>query len=94
MPKIKFVFFSSLHDLTNTESIELEINGTVEKALEKIYDIYGDVFKNRILDKNTGKIKKYVIVAINRKDIRHLNGYDTKLNEADEISILPAVAGG
>ncbi|NVM02021.1 MAG: hypothetical protein HWN67_06775, partial [Candidatus Helarchaeota archaeon] len=56
MPKIKFLFFSSLHDLTNTESIELEINGTVEKALEKIYDIYGDAFKNRILDKNTGKI--------------------------------------
>ncbi|MHA1380293.1 MAG: MoaD/ThiS family protein [Candidatus Helarchaeota archaeon] len=94
MPKIKFAFFSTLYDLTNTDSIELEISGTIENALERIFDIFGDTFKARILDKNTGKIKKYIIVAINRKDIRHLNGVKTELNEADEISILPAVAGG
>ena len=94
MPKIKFLFFSTLHDLTNTDSIEVEINGTVKDALEKAFEIFGDKFKNRIVDRNTGNIKKYIIVAVNRKDIQHLDGINTKLNESDEISILPAVAGG
>ncbi|MHA1299884.1 MAG: MoaD/ThiS family protein [Candidatus Helarchaeota archaeon] len=94
MPKVKILFFSTLFDLTNTESIELDINGTVKDALTKVFEIYGDAFKTRILDKNTGKIKRYIIVAVNRKDIRHLKGYDTELSESDEISILPAVAGG
>lgn len=92
--KVKFQFFSTLQDLTLTDSIEIDTNGTVKDALEKIFDIYGEDFKNRILDKNSGNVKKFIIITVNRKDIRHLNGINTELNEDDEISILPAVAGG
>lgn len=94
MPKVKFLFFSSLQDLTGTNTIEIEANGTINTALEKVFEIYGDSFKSRIIDPNSGKIKRYIIVAVNRKDIRHLKGLDTELNERDEISILPAAAGG
>jgi molybdopterin synthase sulfur carrier subunit len=94
MSKIKFLFFSTLHDLTKTDSLELEVNGTVKSALEKLFETIGVELKKRIIDKETGNVKRYIIITINRKDIRHLNGFDTQLNDLDEITILPAVAGG
>jgi molybdopterin synthase sulfur carrier subunit len=94
LPKVKFLFFSILQDLTKTNRIEIDTDGNVNAALDKIFEIYGDIFKNRIIDQNSGNIKQYIIVAVNRKDIRHLNGLETELNDNDEISILPAAAGG
>ena len=94
LPKVKFLFFSTLQDLTKTNRIEIDTDGNVNAALDKIFEIYGDIFKNRIIDQNSGNIKQYIIVAVNRKDIRHLNGLETELNDNDEISILPAAAGG
>lgn len=94
MSKVKFLFFSALQDLTKSNTVEIDVNGTINDALTKIFEIYGDSFKNRILDQSSGNIKRYIIVAINRKDIRHLDGLDTKLSEGDEISLLPAAAGG
>ncbi len=94
LSKIKFLFFSSLQDLTQTNTIEIDINGTVQDALDKVFKIYGDALKKQIFDQNTGKVKRYIIVAVNRKDIRYLNGLKTNLIEGDEISLLPAAAGG
>jgi molybdopterin converting factor small subunit len=31
---------------------------------------------------------------VNGKDIRHLSGFDTELNDSDELAFLPAAAGG
>lgn len=94
LPKVKFLFFSTFQDLTKTNRIEIDTDGNVSAALDRIFEIYGDIFKNRIVDRDSGNIKQYIIIAVNRKDIRHLNGLDTELNENDEISILPAAAGG
>lgn len=94
MPKIKFLFFSSLQDITQTNSIEIESEGTIKQALAHIFEIYGSKFKNRIIDQNSESIKRYIIVAVNRRDIRHIDGLNTELYEGDEVSILPAAAGG
>jgi len=94
LSKVKFLFFSSLQDVTHTNRTEININGTVQDALNKIFELYGDTLKNRLFNQNTGKIKRYIIVAVNRRDIRHLEGLNTSLIEGDEISILPAAAGG
>ena len=94
MPKVRFLFFSALQDLTKTNRVEIDADGTVKDALEKVFEVYGDLFKNSVVDRETGNIKRYIIVAVNRKDIRHLNGLDTALTANDEIAILPAAAGG
>ncbi len=94
MPKVKFLFFSALQDLTKTNKVEIDVGGTVNAALEKTFEIYGDILKNRIIDRESGNIRRYIIVAVNRKDIRYLNGLNTALTENDEIAILPAAAGG
>ncbi|MFX1293910.1 MAG: MoaD/ThiS family protein [Promethearchaeota archaeon] len=94
MPKVKFLFFSSLQEITQSKTIDVDIKETVKDALDKIFEIYGDNFKNRVFDQKNGDIKRYIIVAVNRKDIRYIGGLNTKLNDGDEISLLPAAAGG
>ena len=41
-----------------------------------------------------GSLHKFVNVYVNDEDVRYLDKLDTKVNDGDEISILPAVAGG
>jgi molybdopterin synthase sulfur carrier subunit len=41
-----------------------------------------------------GSLHKFVNVYVNDEDVRYLDKLDTKVADGDEISILPAVAGG
>jgi molybdopterin synthase sulfur carrier subunit len=41
-----------------------------------------------------GSLHKFVNVYLNDDDVRYLSSLDTPVTDADEISILPAVAGG
>jgi len=41
-----------------------------------------------------GTLHKFVNVYVNDDDVRYLDQLDTKVADGDEISILPAVAGG
>ena len=49
--------------------------------------------KDRICDES-GKIRRFVNVYLNEEDIRFLNQEDTQIKDGDEISIVPAIAGG
>jgi sulfur-carrier protein len=49
--------------------------------------------RGNLLDESGG-LHKFVNVYTNDEDIRYLEGLDTKVNDGDQISILPAVAGG
>jgi len=50
-------------------------------------------FKNRLLD-DEGKLKEFINIYLNGEDIRFLNGLETVTKSRDEVSIVPAVAGG
>lgn len=41
-----------------------------------------------------GKIRRFVNIYVNEEDIRFLNAEDTTVKEGDEVSIVPAIAGG
>jgi molybdopterin synthase sulfur carrier subunit len=43
---------------------------------------------------NDGTLHKFVNVYVNDDDVRYLSALDTPVQDTDEISILPAVAGG
>lgn len=63
----------------------------------------GEVFQNletkhpgigeRLYDE-AGEIRRFVNVYLNQEDIRFIDGKDTAVNEGDEVSIVPAIAGG
>jgi len=50
-------------------------------------------FKGRLLDES-GELRQFVNVYLNDEDVRLGAGLNTKVSEKDEISIVPAVAGG
>ena len=41
-----------------------------------------------------GSLHRYINVYVNDEDVRYLGGVSTPLDDGDEVSILPAVAGG
>jgi sulfur-carrier protein len=49
--------------------------------------------KARLCD-DTGEIRRFVNVYVNDEDVRFLDGRNTALKDGDEVSIVPAIAGG
>jgi sulfur-carrier protein len=49
--------------------------------------------KERICDKE-GKVRRFVNIFVNGDDIRFLNNIATPVRDGDEVSIVPAIAGG
>jgi len=49
--------------------------------------------KERLCDES-GEIRRFVNVYVNDEDVRFLNGRTTALKDGDEVSIVPAIAGG
>ncbi|MBI5074706.1 MAG: MoaD/ThiS family protein [Nitrospirae bacterium] len=41
-----------------------------------------------------GKIRRFVNIYLNDEDIRFLNAEETPVKDGDEVSIVPAIAGG
>ncbi len=66
--------------------------GTVGEALEALYAEHGEL-RGRISD-DGGGLRRFVNVYIGGEDIRFLDGLDTAVADGDEVTILPAVAGG
>jgi sulfur-carrier protein len=49
--------------------------------------------RERLLDE-TGDLRRFVNVYVNQEDVRFLEGQKTALKDGDEVSIVPAIAGG
>ena len=64
----------------------------IQSLIESLNDQFPGL-KNRICD-DTGEIRRFVNVYLNEEDIRFMNGKTTALKHGDEVSIVPAIAGG
>ncbi len=64
---------------------------TVGEVLDGLYDRY-DGLRERIAE--DGGLRRFVNVYVQGEDIRFLDGLDTHVEDGDEVTILPAVAGG
>jgi molybdopterin synthase sulfur carrier subunit len=81
-----------LRKLTNNEEIVEVSAPTIGEAIAELQSRYPG-FKERLLDE-TGAVRRFVNVYVNEEDIRFLQNTDTRLKDGDEISIIPAIAGG
>jgi molybdopterin synthase sulfur carrier subunit len=89
---IKILIPTPLQKFTNNDDcVNVEANSVDELigALDALYP----GFKGRLCDEN-GKLRRFLNLYVNSEDIRFLNNQDTQLNDGDEVSIVPAVAGG
>ena len=81
-----------LRKLTNEQEV-VQADGTnIQEILNHLDTTYPGL-KERICDEN-GKVRRFVNIFINDEDIRFLEEQTTKVKEGDEISIVPAIAGG
>jgi molybdopterin synthase sulfur carrier subunit len=69
--------------------VEASDLGSAIEALDARYP----GFKDRLLDEK-GELRQFVNVYLNDEDVRLGSGLKAKVSEKDEISIVPAVAGG
>ena len=66
--------------------------GTLREAVAQLAE-QNEEFKTRLLD-DSGELRRFVNVYVNEEDVRFLQKLDTPLKDGDEVSIVPAIAGG
>ena len=71
--------------------IEIDSAATVGDALDAVFDQH-DGLRERITE--DGDLRRFVNVYVSGEDIRFQQGLETSINDGDEVTILPAVAGG
>jgi MoaD family protein len=82
---------TQLRAATDGES-KVSVDGaTVGEVLDALYDRYGEL-RSRIAE--DGGLRRFVNVYVDGEDIRFKEGLDTEVSDGDEVTILPAVAGG
>jgi molybdopterin synthase sulfur carrier subunit len=82
----------ALRRLSNGE-ITVQVEGTDLASAIEALDRRHPGFKDRLLDER-GELRQFVNVYLNDEDVRLGSGLKAKVSEKDEISIIPAVAGG
>jgi MoaD family protein len=71
---------------------------SVEGSGQTLKDLIADLdarhpgLGDRLLD--DGQLRRFVNVYRNDEDVRFLGGLDTELSDGDNVTVLPAVAGG
>lgn len=71
----------------------VEAEGTTVAALVTDLDRRYPGIRERICDES-GEVRRFVNVFVNGEDIRFLQRLETALKAGDELSIVPAIAGG
>ena len=72
---------------------EVEVSGkNIESLIDNLETNYPGI-KERIYDEDNN-IRRFVNIYLNDEDIRFLEGKSTAVNDGDEVSIIPAIAGG
>ncbi len=71
-----------------------EVEGITGKIMDLVNDLDNKFpgIGERISE--NGKIRRFVNIYVNDEDIRFLNAEETVVKEGDEVSIVPAIAGG
>jgi molybdopterin synthase sulfur carrier subunit len=81
-----------LRKLTNDLELVEVGPGTVSGAIAELQRQFPGIAE-RLIDEK-GEIRRFVNVYVNEEDIRFLDNQATPLKDGDEISIIPAIAGG
>jgi len=81
-----------LRKLTKNQEVVDAEGATIRDLINDLEKSYPGL-KERICDEQDN-IRRFVNVFVNNEDIRFLNDADTVVKAGDEISIVPAIAGG
>jgi len=83
-------FFANFREAVGQKTLEREYpdGTTVGEVLSDLVEEYGlDVFED-------GELRTQLSIMKNGKDVVHIDGVDTRLDDGDTLSVFPPVAGG
>ncbi|HAM38587.1 MAG: molybdopterin synthase sulfur carrier subunit [Elusimicrobia bacterium RIFOXYC2_FULL_34_12] len=89
---IKVRIPTPLQKLTDKKA-EVKCSGKTVIELIAILDKKYPGIKERLCDEK-GNIRRFINIFVNEQDIRFLKGKNSKLKDGDDVSIIPAIAGG
>ncbi|MCG3147086.1 MAG: Sulfur carrier protein CysO [Verrucomicrobiae bacterium] len=81
-----------LRKLTKDKDVVQAAGGTVGALVDDLEKQFPGL-KERICD-DRGELRRFVNIYLNEEDIRFAQGKETPVKDGDEISIIPAIAGG
>jgi sulfur-carrier protein len=76
---------------TDGQAVVEAAGATVQAALDHLSQTF-PALQSKLFDK--GRVRQYVNLYLNDEDIRYLDNLATLVKDGDELSIIPAVAGG
>lgn len=89
---VKVLIPTALQKFTNDQATIECTASDVTELLDSLEQSCPGI-KGRLCDEQ-GKPRRFLNFYVNSEDIRFLEGTETKLQDGDEVSIVPAVAGG
>ncbi len=89
---IKVRIPTPLQKVTQNKAEVEATGGTVREILDSLDKSYSGL-KDRLYDEK-GQLRRFINFYVNDEDIRFLQGENTAVKDGDEISIVPAIAGG
>jgi molybdopterin synthase sulfur carrier subunit len=81
-----------LRSLTGNAATVDGKGASIGECIDDLESRFGGL-KERIYDES-GELRRFINIYVNGEDIRFLSGLQTPLKDGDELSIVPAVAGG
>ena len=81
-----------LRKLTKDKDTVQAAGGTIQDIIDSLEQQYPGL-KERLCDER-GELRRFVNVYLNDEDIRFAQGKSTPVKDGDEISVIPAIAGG
>ena len=90
---VKVKIPTPLRGLTqDQDTVSADGASTIAEAVQQLEQQFPGM-RERLLD-DTGELRRFVNIYVNGEDIRFLDGLSTSIKAGDELSIVPAVAGG
>jgi len=90
MPSVRIP--TPLRKLTADQDEVTVSASNISGLIEELENQYPGI-KARLCDES-GEVRRFINLYVNNEDIRFLDGKETTLNDADIVSIIPAIAGG
>lgn len=81
-----------LRKLTQDKDTVASTGSTIQTIIDDLEKQYPGL-KERICDEK-GEVRRFVNIYLNDQDIRFAQGKQTAVKDGDEVSIIPAIAGG